>query len=490
MGMVLPTSLLTVASTSDAATLMIDKNVRVSDTVVRAAQGDTIILKSGVHHDRFLLDKSVVLQGEEGAIIDGGGTGSVITVVAPGVIVRGLTIRNTGDRLSEGDAGIMIKKAKGVIVENNQFENVLFGVQVRNAPDTVVRNNTFHGKDLEVGRRGDLIRVWYSSGAVVEKNRVFDGCYVVVWYSKNITVRGNEVRNGRYGIHFMYCDDAMIEDNRLVGNSVGVYLMYSYRLQLRKNWVIGNRGASGYGIGQKDMYDGLIVHNFGADNRAGMFMDNSTNIFRHNLIAFNDTGLLALPSARKNLFEKNSFVDNGEQVAIEGQSSLGANRWTGNYWSDYNGYDADGDGIGDMPYRSEHLFERLAEQHRALRTFTYSPSAQALDFASRLFPVFAPQPKLVDDTPRMRPAIPNLEAPKGKLSSAWLLGSSALFLSALSISGYVQRWLNLPQSQVSQPSPQPLYSPQDTDSTSREDHPPRNQFLLYPPTILLNALVK
>lgn len=105
--------------------------------------------------------------------------------------------------------------------------------------------------------------------------------------------------------------------------------------------------------------------------------------------------------------------------------------------------------MGDMPYRSVHLFERLTEQHRSLRIFTYSPSVHAIDFASRLFPVFAPQPKLVDDTPRMRPVMPNLEAPKGQLSFAWLLGGSALLLPALSISGYLKRWLRLPKIQVS-----------------------------------------
>ena len=442
MGVALLITLSSAASTLNAATLTVDENSSIGDTVKRATAGDTIVVKGGVHHERFVIDKSVTLRGEDGAAIDGGGVGSVITIRAPAVVVRGLTIRNTGDRLSEGDAGIMIKKATGIIVEENRFEDALFGVQVRNAPDSIVRNNIFHGKDLDVGRRGDLIRVWYSSGAVVEDNRVFDGRDVVIWYSKNITVRRNEVRNGRYGIHFMYCDDATIEDNRLIGNSVGVYLMYSYRLRLQKNWVITNRGASGYGIGQKDMYEGLIADNFVADNRAGMFMDNSTNTFRNNLIAFNDFGMLTLPSARKNTFAKNSFVDNGEQVAIEGQGRLGTNQWTGNYWSDYSGYDADGDGVGDMPYQSVHLFEKLTEQHRALRIFTYSPSAQALDFASRLFPVFAPQPKLVDDTPRMRPVMPDLKAPKGELSSAWLLGASALFLSALSISGHLRRWLN------------------------------------------------
>ena len=442
MGVVLLISLFSAASTLNAATLTVDENSSIGDTVKRATQGDTIVVKGGVHRERFIVDKSVTLRGEDGAIIDGGAVGSVITIRAPAVVVRGFTIRNTGDRLSEGDAGIMIKKARGAIIEENRFEDALFGVQVRNAPDSIVRNNIFHGKDLDVGRRGDLIRVWYSSGAVVEDNRVFDGRDVVIWYSKNITVRRNEVRNGRYGIHFMYCDDATIEDNRLIGNSVGVYLMYSYRLRLQKNWVITNRGASGYGIGQKDMYDGLIADNFVADNRAGMFMDNSTNTFRNNLIAFNDFGMLALPSARKNTFTQNSFVDNGEQVAIEGQGRLGTNQWAGNYWSDYSGYDADGDGIGDMPYQSVHLFEKLTEQHRALRIFTYSPSVQALDFASRLFPVFTPQPKLVDDTPRMRPVMPDLKAPKGVLSSAWLLGASTLFLSALSISGHLKRWLN------------------------------------------------
>ncbi len=442
MGVVLLVSLWSGVSTLDAATLTVDQNASIGDTVKRAAQGDTIVVKGGVHYERFVVDKSVILIGENGAVIDGGGVGSVITISAPEVIVRGFTIRNTGDRLSEGDAGIMAKKAKGIIVEENRFEDALFGVQIRNSPDSIVRNNTFHGKDLDVGHRGDLIRVWYSSGAMVEDNRVSDGRDVIIWYSKNIAVCRNEVRNGRYGIHFMYCDDTTIEDNRLIGNSVGVYLMYSYRLRLQKNWVIANRGASGYGIGQKDMYEGLIADNFVADNRAGMFMDNSTNTFRNNLIAFNDYGILAFPSARKNTFTENSFVDNGEQVTIEGQGQLGTNRWTGNYWSDYSGYDADGDGVGDMPYQSVHLFEKLTEQHRALRVLTYSPSVQALDFASRLFPVFMPQPKLADDTPRMRPAMPDLKAPKAHLSSAWLLGASALFLSALSISGHLKKWLN------------------------------------------------
>jgi len=418
-----------------AATRIVQSDATIEETLKLAENGDTLIVQGGHHQGRFVIDKSVALIGEDNPVIDGSGVGSVVMVNAPEVTIRGFTIRNTGIQLSSGDAGIMIKKAEGTLIEENRFENVLFGVQVRNSPYTRVQNNTFEGKALDVGRRGDLIRVWYSHGTLVENNRCFNGRDVVIWYSKEVTVKQNEVRNGRYGIHFMYCDDATITENRLIGNSVGVYLMYSYRLQLTTNWIVGNRGASGHGVGLKDMLDGQITDNFIADNRAGMFMDNATNTFNNNLIAFNDSGLLVLPSARKNRFARNSFVDNGEQVTIEGQGSIRSNQWTGNYWSDYSGYDANHDGIGDTPYQSVHLFERLTEQHPVLRLFIYSPSVSALDFATRLFPIFTPQPKLTDKAPRMHPMPPVLEIPQKRVSAAWLIGSTALCLSGLTCTG-------------------------------------------------------
>ncbi|MCG9134861.1 nitrous oxide reductase family maturation protein NosD [Candidatus Poribacteria bacterium] len=424
-----------ITSSGIASTRIVEPDVSIAETLQSAADGDTLIVKGGHYQERFIIDKSITLKGENDPVIDGSGSGSVITVTAPGVAILGFTIQNTGIRLSEGDAGIMVKRAKETIIKSNHFKEVLFGVQVRNSPDTVVKNNTFEGKDLDVGRRGDLIRVWYSDGSRVENNRVFDGRDVVVWYSKKVVVNRNEVRNGRYGIHFMYCDDANIQENRLIGNSVGVYLMYSYRLQLAKNWAVDNRGASGYGIGLKDMHDGQITDNLVADNRAGMFMDNATNTFNNNLIAFNDSGILVLPSARKNEFIRNSFIDNGEQVTIEGQGSIGNNQWDGNYWSDYSGYDADHDGVGDVPYRSMRLFERLTERYPALRIFTYSPSVNALDFATHLFPIFTPQPKLTDKVPLMRPTALTLETPQKRVSVAWLIGSTALCLPGLTFFG-------------------------------------------------------
>ncbi len=122
---------------------------------------------------------------------------------------------------------------------------------------------------------------------------------------------------------------------------------------------------------------------------------------------YNDVGISLLPSVRHNQFTGNSFIDNQEQILIEGGGDLVGNLWTvnnqGNYWSDYVGYDQDNDGFGDLPYRAERLFENLADRYPSLRLFALSPAAQAIDFAAKAVPLVRPKPKLTDNVPLMTP---------------------------------------------------------------------------------------
>jgi len=412
--------------------LNVNQSLTITEALRSAKDGDTIIVENGTYYERLIVDKAVTLIGQNGPVIDGGGQDNVVELIAPKIVLRGFTIRNSGYLLSQGDAGIVIRTAPHIIIENNRFEDVLYGVQVRNSSNVVIRDNTFYSRDLAVPQRGDLIRVWYSDDLLIECNRVHNGRDVVIWYSDNAMVRGNHIHNGRYGLHFMYCDETTVEDNHLIGNSVGVYLMYSHRLKIHKNWFINNHGASGYGVGLKDVRQVTVTENFMASNRSGIFMDYASGQFRKNLIAFNDTGIALLPSSRKNKFLSNSLIDNHQQVTVEGQgSSNNGNLWEGNYWSDYNGYDLDNDGLGDFPYQSIRLFEKLVEQHPELRLFKHSPSTQTLDFASHLFPIFAPRPRLTDFSPRMTPLIPALEAPSRGLSGTWILSSTGLILFSL-----------------------------------------------------------
>jgi nitrous oxidase accessory protein len=381
--------------------------------------------------------------GSDWPVIDGGGQGNVLHLTAPGITVNGFVIRNSGDSLHQENAGISVE-APHAVLENNRLDETLFGIYLREAPGTIIRGNVISSKDLDVPRRGDAIRVWFSNDVLVEDNVAAKGRDVVLWYSENLIVRGNEVTDGRYGLHFMYCDDATIENNLLANNSVGTFLMYSRRLHLVGNTIAHNRGPSGFGVGLKDMDDALIENNLFLDNRIGAHLDNSPREidsigeFTGNVFAFNDVGVSLMPSVRHNEFSGNSFVDNEQQVAIAGGGARAStNEWTvgqqGNYWSNYVGYDGNADGRGDVPYKAERLFEKLIDQNSALRLFVYSPVEQAVDFAARAIPFVKPQPTLSDEAPMMQPIIPAglPETVEGDNRPMWLAALGLLSLAAL-----------------------------------------------------------
>ena len=409
-----------------------------------AQPGDTIVIPPGIYAGPLVVDvPGLTLEGQEGAIIDGGGLGDVFTVNAPDVTVRDLTIRNSGDSLDREHAGIT-GLAPRLTIENNRLENVLFGIYLKEAPDSVIRGNEVTGMDLDIGRRGDGIRVWQSPGALVEGNYVYDVRDVVMWFSNGSTLRRNIVENGRYGLHFMFSDDQTLEENILRDNSVGVYLMYSRGLTMRNNLMVDNNGPSGYGAALKDVDDVLAEGNRLVNNRIGVYVDNSPReadafvLFEDNLLAYNEIGVEMLPLVRRNVFTNNVFQENREQIAIAGGGELQGNDWSrdgwGNYWSDYAGFDADGNRVGDIAYRSSSLYEDLMEEYPELRLFQLSPATDALDLAARAFPVFQPRAKMADEHPLMAP--PDLPAVPG-IPEPQTLANLAMALVMLVLAGGV-----------------------------------------------------
>lgn len=380
--------------------------------VYAAQAGDTVTIPPGRYAAPLLIDRPLTVVGQPGAVLDAAGEGDIVHISAPDVTLRGLVLRGSGDSLDRENCGILVSRPRATI-EDCVLEDVLVGMILRDADESVVRGNTLRGKPLSPGRRGDGLRLWNSHACRLERN-VIDGVRdVVVWYSRGTHIVGNLVCNGRYGLHFMYAYDSVVEENELRDNSVGVYLMYSRGVAVRRNLMLRNRGPSGYGLGLKDMDDVVIEENVVAANRVGLYVDgaqlrvDTRGEIRRNVVAYNDIALALLPSARRNHFTDNTFLENIEQVAILGGGAVVDNAFAvdgrGNYWSDYVGYDAGGDGIGDVPYRAMSLFENLIDREPKLRLFLYSPAQQAIELASRAFPIVRPQPKIVDEAPLMRP---------------------------------------------------------------------------------------
>jgi nitrous oxidase accessory protein len=378
-----------------------------------AAPGDTIEVGPGIYHGTITVTKPLKLIGRGRPVIDAGGKGDVLILQAHDCEVHGFVIRNSGDSLDFENAGVRVL-GKNTVVADNRFEDVLFGIDLKTAPNCRITGNHITSKPLDIARRGDALRLFRSNDCLIEDNVIEHGRDALLWYSNHVTVRRNVSRHNRYGFHMMYANDVTLEDNVLSDNSVGVYLMYGKKFVLRNNTLLRNRGPSGYGLGLKEIDAYTVENNVFSGNRVGCYVDGSpytrkpgSATFTGNTFACNDIGITMLPAVRGNRITANNFVDNIEQVAVQGRGAIAGNEFAvagrGNFWGDYAGYDANHDGVGDQPYRARKLFESLVDREPKLRLLLFSPAHDAIEFVGRAMPAVQPEPKFADPSPLMRP---------------------------------------------------------------------------------------
>jgi len=414
-----------------------------AEAIASAPAGARVEVHGGVYPGGLVIEKPVTLVGIDGPVIDGGGSGTLLQVRGAEVAIEGFTFRATGSNHDREDAAIVFDGGRAVIT-GNRIEDALFGIYLKQAHGSIVRDNVILAKQVDVAMRGDGIKVWYSNDTLIENNVAQDGRDVILWYANGGTVRGNDFDRNRYGLHLMFSNGIRIEGNSLDENSIGLYVMYGRDITIVGNSLSNNHGPSGGGLGFKDVDNAVVEGNRFVANQIGAQVDTSPvqpgveNLWRGNVFAFNDIGIGLTPSVRHNIFTENSFIDNTEHVSVLGRGQLRDLTWAvdgrGNYWSDYAGYDADGDGVGDRPYRSQRLFESLMDERPVLRLFQFSPAALALDFAAKAFPEVRPETKFEDPAPLMQaprsPYLPPVAAaPTGSRLALGVASSLALIAS-------------------------------------------------------------
>lgn len=413
-----------------------DAPMRDLAALVRAtSDGGTLRLEAARYRGGVTIDRPMRIVGTRGTVIDGGDRDTVLRVTAPEVSLSRLTIRNSGENLEHEDSGVHVT-APRFSIEDCHFEDTLFSIYLRTAPESLIHNNRIRSKtSVPFTLRGDSIHVYQSSGTTVTDNVADDGRDMIAFFSDDTIFRGNTMRRGRYGLHLMYANRAVVEDNHLLANSTSLYVMYSKDVTVRDNLFAEADGPSGYGMSAKESDLVEVSRNRFVGNRVGVYLDNSpfggtvTTTFDRNVVAYNIVGVLFEPAVKRNRFVRNSFIDNQEQVSATSGGSLDGNEWTvdgvGNHWSDYAGYDGDGDGIGDIPYRAEGLYDSLTDQHPKLTFFAETPAARALDAAARAFPTLRPEPKAVDTAPLIDPpAMPPLRGAPQQAGALMLVGIS------------------------------------------------------------------
>lgn len=366
--------------------------------------GETLTPEPGVYAGPVVIDKSIILDGQNKVTIDAGGTGTVILLQTDGATLRNLHLTNSGESHNDIDAGVQVR-GKFNVIKDNKIDNCLFGVDLQQSENNIVRRNQISSKPFELGQRGDAIRLWYSFNNKVTDNRISDARDTVVWYSANNTISRNQASNSRYSLHFMYSRYNLVEDNTYLNNAVGIFLMYSDGVVVRNNHIAHATGPTGVGIGFKETSDLIIEGNKILYCASGIYIDvspfqpDTTNRFRHNLIAYNGIGIRFLNDWTGNIFKQNQIVDNLTQVVVSGGKTANRNVWEGNYWSDYQGFDQDLDGVGDSPYELYAYADRLWKDTPYAQFFKGSPMLEVLDLLERLAPFSEPDLLIRDRAP-------------------------------------------------------------------------------------------
>ena len=368
-------------------------------------EGETLAPPPGIYAGPVVIDKPMTIDGNNQVTIDGGGKGTVILLDTDGATLKNLHLTNSGESHNDLDSGVQIR-GKFNVVKDNLLDDVLFGVDLQQSEHNIVRRNTISSKtSFGLGQRGDSVRLWYSFNNKITDNDISGVRDMVVWYSADNTISGNTTSDSRYSLHFMYSRYNKVENNRYFNNAVGIFLMYSDGIVLRNNYIAHAAGATGVGIGFKETSDLILEGNQVLYCASGLYIDvspfqpDTTNQFSDNLIAYNGIGVRFLNDWTGNVFKHNQFIDNLTQVMVSGGKTANRNEWEGNYWSDYEGFDLDEDGVGDKPYELYAYADRIWRDLPYAQFFKGSPILESLDFLERLAPFTDPDLLVRDKKP-------------------------------------------------------------------------------------------
>lgn len=386
-----------------AATWTVRPGQALQPVLDAAASGDVVEVRRGLYTGNLLIAKPLTLRGINRPTISGGLRGDTIRVTAADVTIEGLIVRDSGDSLKDQNAGIYIRPgAHRALVRHCDLAYNLFGLWIEKANDVRIEHNLITGKrDYASSQRGNGVQLYNTTGARIIGNRigfVRDALYVDV--SHRAVFRANKLHHSRYGTHYMNSYHNLWEDNDSWANRGGLALMEVRDQVVRNNRAWGN---SDHGIMLRTIQDSVIENNVVMGNARGLFIyDAEYNTLRGNLVLDNEVGVHLAAGSTRNQVDGNDFIGNREQVKYVGARD---ERWggeRGNYWSNYLGWDRDGDQRGDVPYEANDVVDRLSWQHPMMKLLLASPAVQALRLVGQQFPVLR-VPSVVESRPRMEP---------------------------------------------------------------------------------------
>jgi parallel beta-helix repeat protein len=253
------------------------------------------------------------------------------------------------DMTANNEYGIyLVSSSDNSVSGNNIITNNEYGILLASSSNnSISRNNIADNYGLGL--------VSSSNNNGVSGNTITDNEVGIVLYSSNNNgVSGNTITANKYDGVFL----GSSSDNTMTGNNIrangydGIYLDFSSNNSIDRNNVAANNE---YGINLYNCSDhnNIFENNITANNNCGIELESSSN---NNSVSGNNIGInsvgIRLQESSNNTVYHNNFLNNTDQAYTENSTNFldGDYPSGGNYWSNYEGEDRNGDGLGDAPY--------------------------------------------------------------------------------------------------------------------------------------------
>ncbi|MGE5106764.1 MAG: nitrous oxide reductase family maturation protein NosD [Sphingobacteriales bacterium] len=378
-------------------------NITIKKAIELAKDGDTVLIQKGIYKEgNIIIQKSITVIGQNNPVLEGENKYEIFTVSGRNITIKGISFQNSGYSAMNDFASIKIIDATNVTVENNFISNAYFAIHLSNTNYANIRNNTITGRPKSEQLTGNGIHLWKCNHASIQNNHIQgqrDGIYFEFVTESHISGNTSE-KNIRYGLHFMFSNDDIYQNNVFRDNGAGVAVMYSKKVTVLGNQFEQNWGPSAYGILLKDISDSYITGNIFIKNTVGLHLEGTSRIeINKNIFKENGWAVKVQASCNDNNFEKNNFLSNTFDVGTNG--SLVLNKFDNNYWDKYDGYDLNKDGSGDVPYHPVSMYSMITEQNPSTLILLRSFIVSLLDKAEKAIPSFTPE-NLVDNHPSLK----------------------------------------------------------------------------------------